>query len=157
MRTSYFRPVVSFFSFLFFSSPNLSGRRVDVYHTSTHVVAFKCEFRMQDWICCTRLAGNTGRKNDAEIAICATSHNFVGLNLRNWCTYRQSEKHLLNSSTFSTCLFTANFSPLAAELGSLVRGIPANLQLLYPGYHFSFQSFRMRHRFTPLTQILTLM
>jgi len=23
----------------FFSSPNLSGRRVDVYHTSTHAVA----------------------------------------------------------------------------------------------------------------------
>jgi len=26
-------------SFFFFSSPNLSGRRVDVYHTSTHDVA----------------------------------------------------------------------------------------------------------------------
>ena len=37
MRTLYFRPV-SFF-FLLFSSPNLSGRRLDVYHTSTHGVA----------------------------------------------------------------------------------------------------------------------
>ena len=38
----YFCPVVSFFFFLlssFFSSPNLSGRRLDVYHTSTHGVA----------------------------------------------------------------------------------------------------------------------
>jgi len=38
MRTLYFCPV----SFLFFSSPNLSGRRVecvDVYHTNTHGVA----------------------------------------------------------------------------------------------------------------------
>ena len=26
-------------SFFFFSSPNLSGRRLDVYHTSTHGVA----------------------------------------------------------------------------------------------------------------------
>ena len=36
----YFCPVVSFF-FLssFFSSPNLSGRRLDVCHTSTHGVA----------------------------------------------------------------------------------------------------------------------
>ena len=37
-----FFPVVSFFlSFflLLFSSPNLSGRRLDVYHTSTHGVA----------------------------------------------------------------------------------------------------------------------
>jgi len=29
----------SFFLLLFFSSPNLSGRRLDVYHTSTHGVA----------------------------------------------------------------------------------------------------------------------
>jgi len=38
----YFCPVVSIFFFLssiFFSSPNLGGRRLDVYHTSTHGVA----------------------------------------------------------------------------------------------------------------------
>jgi len=29
---------VLFLSFFFFSSPNLSGRRMDVYHTSTHDV-----------------------------------------------------------------------------------------------------------------------
>ena len=34
-------------------------------------------------MCCTRLAENTGRKNDAKIAIWAPSHNFVGLYLRN--------------------------------------------------------------------------
>jgi len=33
----YFRPVVC--SFFFFSSPNLSRRRLDVCHTSTHGVA----------------------------------------------------------------------------------------------------------------------
>ena len=38
-RCGYFRPVVSSSSFFFFSSPNLSGRRVDVYYTSTHGVA----------------------------------------------------------------------------------------------------------------------
>jgi len=38
MRTLYFHPVVSSFFFFFFSSPNLSGRRLDVY-TSTHGVA----------------------------------------------------------------------------------------------------------------------
>jgi len=37
MQTLYFHPVVS--SSLFISSPNLSGRRLDVYHTSTHGVA----------------------------------------------------------------------------------------------------------------------
>jgi len=39
----YFCPVVSFFYLLLllliYSSPNLSGRRLDVYHTSTHGVA----------------------------------------------------------------------------------------------------------------------
>ena len=34
----YFNPVV-FSSFFFFSLPNLSGRRLDVYRTSTHGVA----------------------------------------------------------------------------------------------------------------------
>ena len=38
-RPLYFCPVVSFFLLSFFSSPNLSGRRLDVYHTSTHGVA----------------------------------------------------------------------------------------------------------------------
>ena len=37
MRTLYFCPVVTVF--LFYSSSNLSGRRLDVYHTSTHDVA----------------------------------------------------------------------------------------------------------------------
>ena len=40
MRTLYFCPVISIFlSSIFFSSPNLSGRRLDVYHTLTHGVA----------------------------------------------------------------------------------------------------------------------
>jgi len=34
-----FLPCGFFLSFSFFSSPNLSGRRLDVYHTSTHGVA----------------------------------------------------------------------------------------------------------------------
>jgi len=37
-RPLYFCPVVSFF-FLLFSSHNFSGRRLDVYHTSSHGVA----------------------------------------------------------------------------------------------------------------------
>ena len=39
MRTLYFAAVVSSCPFFFFSSPNLSGRRLDVCHTSTHDVA----------------------------------------------------------------------------------------------------------------------
>jgi len=39
-RPLYFHPVVSFYLLSsFFSSPNLSGRTLHVYHTSTHGVA----------------------------------------------------------------------------------------------------------------------
>jgi len=69
--------------FFLYSSPNLSGRRFDVYHTSTHDVALvriqnaglKCAARgsleIQD------------AKMMQKIAICAPSHNFVGLYLHN--------------------------------------------------------------------------
>jgi len=55
----YFCPVVSFLLSFFFSSPNLSGRRLDVYHTLTHGV------------------------KSPKIAIWSPSHSFDGLYLRN--------------------------------------------------------------------------
>ena len=65
-------------SLFFFSSPNLSGRRADVYHTSTRGVAFvriynaglKCTAR------CSLEIQNP--KMTQKIAICAPSHNFSG-------------------------------------------------------------------------------
>jgi len=69
--------------FLLFSSPNLSGRGLDVCHTSTHGVALvriqnaglKCAARdsleIQD------------AKMTQKIATWAPSHDFVGLYLRN--------------------------------------------------------------------------
>jgi len=69
--------------FLSFSSPNLSGRRLDVYHTSTHGVAL---VRIQNaglkraargWLKMQDL------KNRQKLAIWAPSQNFVGLYLRN--------------------------------------------------------------------------
>ena len=52
-------------SIFFFSSPNLSGRRLDVpyFHTWCGLSAnLECRSEM----CCTRIAGNTGHKNDAN-------------------------------------------------------------------------------------------
>ena len=78
-----FWPVVSsFFFFLFFFiffSPNLSGRRLDVYHTSTHGVAL---VRIYNG-CLKRAAHSSLEMQDPKIAISAPSHNFVGLYLRN--------------------------------------------------------------------------
>ena len=74
-------------------------RTLDVYHTSTHGVALvriynaglKCAARGSLQI------------QDAKADILAPSHNFVGLYLRNWGMYRQSEENLINSNTSSTC------------------------------------------------------
>ena len=67
------------------------------------------------------------QKKSPKIAIWAPSHNFVGLYLHNYCTYRQSEKNLLSSNISSTCPHNmVNFGPLASEIISLVWGTPAN-------------------------------
>jgi len=78
-----FLPCGFYLSIYLFSSPNLSGHRLDVYHTSTHGVALvriynaglKCAARgslqIQD------------AKKSPKIDIWAPSHNFVGLYLRN--------------------------------------------------------------------------
>jgi len=60
----YFCPVVSFY-LSFFSSPNLSGHRLDVYHTSTHSVAL-ANLGCRSETCCTQLAENTGRKKSTK-------------------------------------------------------------------------------------------
>jgi len=78
----YFHPVICS-SFFFFSSPNLSGRRLDVCHTSTHGVAL---MRIQDAGLKRAERGSLemqDAKNRQKVAICATSYNFVGLYLRN--------------------------------------------------------------------------
>jgi len=58
-----FLPCGFFLSSFFLSSPNLSGRRLDVYHTLTRGPSANLECRSE--MCCTWLAESTGRKNDA--------------------------------------------------------------------------------------------
>jgi len=89
-------------SFYLFSSPTLSGQRLVVYHTSTHDVALvriynaglKCAARGSLKIQDTKIA--------PKIAICAPSHNFVGLytQLRHASTIG---KNWLNSNISSRC------------------------------------------------------
>jgi len=61
-----FLPCGSFFFLSFFSSPNLSGWRLDVYHTYTHGVGFSANLECRSETCCARLAENTGRKKIAK-------------------------------------------------------------------------------------------
>jgi len=75
-----------------------------------------------------RLAENIGRKNRQKIAICAPSHNFVWLYLRNCGAYRQSEKQVKQQYISHICsqYGKLNFGRLAAEIGSVVLRTPAN-------------------------------
>ena len=114
-----------FFLLLLFSSLNLSGRRLDVYHTWYGLSAnLECRSEM----CGTRIAENAGPKKSPKIAIWAPSHNFVGLYLRNNGTYRQSEKKLVKQHYLlhTSPQYGELIGPLAAEIISLVWGTPAN-------------------------------
>ena len=55
-----------FLSSIFFSSPNLSGRRLDVYHTSTQWCGPSVNLECRTETCCARLAENTARKKIAK-------------------------------------------------------------------------------------------
>jgi len=97
-------------------------------HVLPHMVWCQSECRMQVWnVLHAAHWKYRMQKNRQKFAICAPSHNFVGLYLRHWDTYRQSEKNLLNSNISPTCPHNmANFGPLVAEIGSLVWSTPAN-------------------------------
>jgi len=78
--------VVSFYLLLlsfFISSPNLSGRRLDIDHTLTHGVALvQIQNAGLKRAACGSLQMQDPKKSP-KIAIWAPSHNFVGLYLRN--------------------------------------------------------------------------
>jgi len=78
--------------------------------------------------CCTRLAENTGRKNspkNCHLGTIAQLCRAISSQRRHISTIG---KNLLSSNIASTYPHnTANFSPLAAEIGPVVWGTPANL------------------------------
>jgi len=61
-----FLPCGFYLSIYLFSSPNLSGHRLDVYHTSTHGVALVRIYNAGLKCAARRLAANTGRKKVAK-------------------------------------------------------------------------------------------
>jgi len=141
MWTLYFHPVVSsiFLSFFFFSSPNLSSRRLDVYHTSKHGsmevlllllssnLCLSANLECRSQTCCAWLAQNTGRKKVAKnrhLGIIAQLCRAISSQLRHVLTIG---KYLLSSNISSTCAHNmANFGLLAAEIVSLVWSTPDN-------------------------------
>jgi len=73
-----------------FSSPNLSGRRLDVYHTSTQC-GLSANLECMSEMCCTRPTENIGRKN-RHFGTITQLCQAVSSQLRH-VSYRQSEKN----------------------------------------------------------------
>jgi len=121
-RPLYFCPVVSIFIFssFFFSSPNLSGRRLDVYHTSTHGVAL---VRILESMCCTRLAEIQDAKKSPFWYHCTTLSGYIfGTKA---CI--DNRKNLLNRNSSFTCPDNmVNFGLLTAEIRWRLWGTAAN-------------------------------
>ena len=115
----------SFYLLLLFSSPILSRRRLDVYHTSAHGVAL-----VRIWDAGLKRAARGSLKiQDANIAkirhlrpiaqICRA----VSSELRHILTIGKKFKQ----KYLPRCPYNmVNFGLLAAEIGSLVSGTPAN-------------------------------
>ena len=109
--------------FLFFSSPNLSRRRL---------CGLSANLGCRSETCCTRLAENTGCKKSPKIR---HLHTIVQL-------YRAISQQLRHISTIGKNLLSSsisprrshnmvNFGPLAAEIGPVIWGTPAN----FNGFH----------------------
>ena len=117
----------SFFLLLlsFFSSPNLSRRRLDVYHTSTHGVA-SANLGCRSETCCTRLAEIQDAKSrqNSPSGHHRTTSRAISSQLRHVSTIG---KKLLSSNISSRCSHNmVNFGPLTAEIGPVVWCTPAN-------------------------------
>ena len=110
-------------SFSFFSSPNLSRRRLDTwpyFHTSCGLSA---NLECMSETCCTRLAANTGRKK-SHLGTIAQLCQAISSQLRHVSTIG---KNLLSSNTSSTCPDNmVNFGLLMAEICWRVWGTRTN-------------------------------
>jgi len=129
MRTLYFLPCGFFLSsiFFFYSSPNLSSRRLDVYHTSTHSVAL-VRISNAGLKCAAR--GSLEIQDAKMMQKSPSAHHRTSLSGYISATKAHIDnrkKNLLSSNISPTCSYNmVNFRPLVAEIVSLVWGTPGN-------------------------------
>jgi len=114
----YFHSVVC--SSFFLSSPNLSHRKLDVYHTFTHGANLECRSET----CCKRLSEiQDAKKSPSGHHRTTLSDHICATKTR----IDSRKKNLLSSNISSTCPHNmANFDPVAAEIDMVVWGTPAN-------------------------------
>jgi len=112
-------------SFFLISSPILSGRRLDVYHTSRHN-NLSANLECMSEMCCTRLAENTGRKNYAKKSP-SVYHRTIYPGISSQLRHVSTIGKMLNSNISSTRPHNmVNVDSLTAEIGWRVWGTPAN-------------------------------
>jgi len=114
-----------FFFLLFFPSQSqpLQIGCLPCFHTWCGLSA---NLRCRSELYCTRLAGNAGRKKSTKSP---SGHHRTTLSGYIFATkaHVDSQKNFLSSNISSTCPQNmVNFSPLAAEIGPVVWGTPAN-------------------------------
>jgi len=83
LRSRYGHYVFALWFLSFFSSPDLSGRWLDVFYHFYTWCGLCANLKCMPEKCCTRLAGNTGASciqytGRKQIALWALSYNFVG-------------------------------------------------------------------------------
>jgi len=120
----YFCPVISIF---FFSSPNLSRRGLDVYHTSTRTwCGLSVNLECMSETCCTRLAGNAGPKKPPKMRHLGTIAQIcraISSQLRHLSTIR---KKMLSSNVSSDVPAIWWTPAIGAEICWRVWGTPAH-------------------------------
>ena len=129
MRTLYFCPVVSSSSIFlsFYHFPRLFSALhigcLPYFHTWCGLSA---NLGCRSEACFTRLAGNTGRKKSPSAHHRTTLSGYF-LIFATKVRIDNRKKNLLSSNISSTCPHNmVNFRPLAAEIGPVVWGTPAN-------------------------------
>jgi len=116
--------LVSFFLSSSFSSPNLSGRRLDVYHTSTHYVALV----HANLECMSQCAARDSLEIQDEKMTSLSVHHRTTLSGCILATKARidNRKKTVKHEYRPKCLHNmANFGSLTAEIGWRVWGTPS--------------------------------
>jgi len=130
MRTLYFCSVSCFLLFGFFSSPNLTGRRLDVYHIYLHTrcgLNVNLECRSESY--CARLAGNAGPKKSPKsrhLGTIAQLCRAISSQLRHASTIGKKLVKQQPAISPPHAHNMVNFGLLATAIGPVVWGTPAN-------------------------------
>jgi len=105
MRTLYSCSVVSSFFLLFFFPCLISATAEWMSTILLHMVwSYSANLECSSEMCCTKLAGNTGRKNDAKNRHLGTIAQICRAESSQLMHVSTIEKSLLSSNMFSTCL-----------------------------------------------------